>query len=225
MRTRFQRFLDFLTFPIRAVTLVEKDRFSLASLATERFDYVARKVQGYCLDVGCGRHNRFVTHFLNNNGVGIDVFGYDGLRPDQIVPNLDHFPFADATFASATFIANINHVPEDKRDLELAEAFRCLQPGGNIIVTMGNPVAECLIHQLLWFYGKVFDTKLDMDSERGMKDGEAYYLLDGEICERLARAGFEKVQKEYFWTQWGLNHLFVAWKPGQEGVQRFRFAA
>ncbi len=69
-----QKLKDFVSFPVRAVTLFHDDRWGLSSLATERFDYVRREVQGYCLDVGCGRHNRFVTEHLGGNGVGIDVF-------------------------------------------------------------------------------------------------------------------------------------------------------
>jgi SAM-dependent methyltransferase len=217
MRGVAQHVLDFLTFPLRAFTLFHQDGWGLSCLATERYDYVAREVRGHCLDVGCGRHNRFVSEFLDGNGVGIDVFPYEGLKPEQVVADLDHFPFADGTFASVAFIANINHVPEPNRDAELAEAYRCLMPGGNIIITMGNPVAEYLVHQVVWLYDRMFGTNVDMDTERGMALDEAYYLSDGEIRARLTRAGFAKVRKKYFWTQWGLNHLFVAIKAGEKG--------
>src|SRR4029077_1693583 len=102
-------------------------------------------------------------------GVGIDGFPCEWLNPEQVLADLDRFPFGDGTFASVAFIANINHVPEPKRDLELAEAYRCLRPGGNIIITMGNPVAEYLVHQLVWLYDKMFGTRVDMDTERGME--------------------------------------------------------
>lgn len=214
MKTRspIQRLIDGVTFPVRAVTLFHDDRGGLSSLATERFDYVARETRGRCLDVGCGRHNRFVTEFLQGNGVGVDVFPYDGLHPEQILKDLRRFPFEDGSFDSVTFIANINHVPAPDRDTELAEAFRCLRPGGNIIVTMGNPVAELLVHKVVWLYDKLFGTHVDMDTERGMEEDEAYFLTDDEIRTRLARAGFTRITKKYFATQWGLNHLFVGWK-------------
>ncbi len=111
-----------------------------------------------------------------------------------------------------TFIANINHVPRSKRDVELAEAFRCLKPGGNIVVTMGNPLAEVVAHRLVCCYDRLLGTHYDVDSERGMTPEEAFYLKDPEIIERLTRAGFRRIAKKYFLTQWGLNHLFVAWK-------------
>lgn len=225
IRKPVQRIIDMLTFPLRAVTTFHEDRFGLSSLATERFDYVARETRGYCLDVGCGRHNRFIAEFLQGNGIGVDVFPYEGLRPEQIVTDLSRFPFEGESFDSITFIANINHIPAPDRDTELAEAFRCLKRGGNIVVTMGNPVAELLIHKVVWLWDKLFRTNVDMDSERGMKEDEAYFLTDAEIRTRLARAGFTRVTKKYFATQWGLNHLFVGWKPSLESAGKHLGAA
>jgi SAM-dependent methyltransferase len=211
-RNSFQKFVDFLTFPIRAFILFGGDRFHLSSLASERFDYVAREVTGYCLDVGCGRHNRFINQFLGGNGKGIDVYAYEGLSESQVVEDLSSFPFDQNEFDCVTFIANINHIPKSKRDSELREAFRVLKPGGKAIVTMGNPLAEIFVHKLVWFYDNTFGTSFDMDSERGMHEEEEHYLVDSEIISRLERAGFRRIVKRYFWTQWGLNHLFVGWK-------------
>jgi SAM-dependent methyltransferase len=212
LRSRAQLAKDTLSFPLRAVTLFEDDRWGLSSLRTERFDYVAREVRGYCLDVGCGRHNLFVSRWLGGNGRGIDVFAYDGLGAEHLVDDLTVFPFADATFGTVTFIANLNHVPRSKRDAELAEALRVLRPGGNIVVTMGHPVAEVLVHKLVWLYDRLLGTRFDMDTERGMHEEEEYFLTDVEIVERLARAGFRDIAKKRFASQWGLNHLFVGWK-------------
>lgn len=211
-RSFFQRLKDFLTFPLRAFTMFENDRCGLLSLASERFDYVSREVIGYCLDVGCGRNNRFIVEYLKGNGKGIDVYPYEGLSEENIVEDISHFPFDTCTFDSVTFIANLNHVPKSLRDIELAEAYRCLKHGGNIIITMGNPLAEILVHKVVAFYDRIFGTKYDMDSERGMHEEEEYYLTDSEIVERLEKAGFVDIKKKYFWTQWMLNHLFVARK-------------
>ncbi|MCK4835172.1 MAG: class I SAM-dependent methyltransferase, partial [Candidatus Aminicenantes bacterium] len=209
---KIQKIKDFLTFPIRAFTLFINDKWGLLSLASERFDYVANEVIGYCLDVGCGRNNRFINKFLEGNGKGLDVFPYEGLTEENIVKDLSQFPFEDSTFDSVTFIANINHIPESQRDIELTEAYRVLKPGGNIIVTMGNPLAEILAHKVVMIYDKLFGTNYDMDSERGMEEGEEYYLTNTEIKERLTRASFRIIVKKYFVTQWGLNHLFIGWK-------------
>ncbi len=78
LRSPIQKAKDFITFPLRAVTLFVNDKWSLSSLKSERFDYVSREVKGYCLDVGCGRGNRFVKEYLKGNGLGIDVFEYEG---------------------------------------------------------------------------------------------------------------------------------------------------
>ncbi len=213
-RSGAQKLKDLLTFPLRAVTLFEQDRWGLSSLASERFDYVRREVLGRCLDIGCGRHDRFIRDWCGGNGRGIDVYPYEGLGEEHLVADMTRLPFDDGSFDTVTFIANLNHVPRSQRDAELAEARRCLRPGGNLVVTMGNPLAEILVHKLVALYDRVLGTRLDVDSERGMDDEEAYYLTDREIVGRIERAGFVELRKKYFWTQWGLNHLFTARKPG-----------
>ena len=211
-RSKAQKFAYFVTFPLRAFTLFHKDRCGLSSLASERFDYAAAEVTGFCLDVGCGFGKRFIDEFLGGNGRGIDVFPYAGLNDEHIVSNLSCFPFADETFDSVTFIASINHAPESQRDSELSEAWRVLKRGGNIIITMGVPVVEVIVHRLVWFYDRFLGFHVDMDTERGMEEEEAYFLPDSEIRERLERAGFQRVIRKPFRTQWGLNRLYVAWK-------------
>ena len=211
LRNNRQKVLDFLTFPIRAVTLFEDDKYGLSSLRSERFDYVCREVSGYCLDIGCGRHNTFIKKYLKNNGLGIDVYPYKGLKKENIVKDLSKLPFKSNNFDTITFIANVNHIPRKMRKAELKEAFRCLKPNGKIIVTMGNPIAEVLVHKLVYLYDKLFKTSFDVDTERGMED-EDYYLKDIEITNLLTRAGFNKIEKKYFATQWYLNHQFIAHK-------------
>lgn len=211
-RSQTQKIKDFITFPLRAFTLFEEDKWGLTSLRSERFDYVAGEVLGYCLDVGCGKYNRFVDYNLQGYGIGVDVYPYEGLTAEHIVPDLTQFPFESETFWTITFIANINHIPRSQRDAELAEAYRCLKPGGNIVVTMGHPLAELLVHKVVWLYDKLLGTDYDVDTQRGMHEEEAYYLSDSEIVDRLRRAGFQDIQKKYFSTQWGLNHKFIGWK-------------
>jgi SAM-dependent methyltransferase len=217
-RKTIQKIRDCVTFPLRAMTLFYDDRWGLSSLATERYDYVSKEVIGYCLDVRCGRYNRFINEFLEENGKGIDVFPYDGLLPDNIVEDISCFPFKDDTFDSVTFIANLNHIPLHLRDHELSEAYRVLKAHGNVIITMGNPIAEILAHKAIALYDKIFGTSYDIDAERGMRENEEYYVRDSEIIMRLNRAGFGNIRKKLFGTQWCLNHLFVAWKTDERGI-------
>jgi hypothetical protein len=73
------------------------------------------------------------------NKKSIDVYRHEGLT-DETSSKMTHFSFC-RRFA-ATFIANLNHLPQSNRDIELAEAHRCLNPPGKIIVTMGDSLAE-----------------------------------------------------------------------------------
>jgi len=107
-----------------------------------------------------------LSHFL--------IARYWGLNKSERLTAFFH-----ATFDSVTFMANLNHIPKSQRDIELSEAYRVLKPKGNIIVTMGNPLAEIAIHKVVWLYDKLFGTNYDMDSERGMGAEEDYYLTDG----------------------------------------------
>jgi SAM-dependent methyltransferase len=207
-----RRVLDAAAFPLRAFALIGGEGLlGLTSLANERYEEVARHVRGFTLDVGCGPHDTFVRAWLHGNGVGIDVFPYPGLGSEQVVEGLSTFPFETESFDSVTFIASLNHVPANDRDSELRESYRCLRPGGNVIVTMGNPLAEIVVHKVLELYDR-FGSSWDVDSQRGMVEGESYFLRDSEIRSRLELAGFRKIEKRRFWTQWGLNHLLVGWK-------------
>lgn len=210
-RSSFQRIKDFLFFPLRALALPEEDKWGLSAWSSERFYYVAEEARGFCLDVGCGIKNRFIKEFLGGEGQGIDVYAYEGLAPENIISDIGNFPFPDKSFETVTFIANINHIPENLRLRELNEAYRCLKPGGNIVVTMGNRLLEIAAHKVLDFHDK-FLKKENVYHNHGVEEEENYHLADGQIVGLLVDAGFKNIKKKYFWTQWGLNHLFVGFK-------------
>jgi len=96
-------------------------------------------VQGYCLDVGCGKHNRFINEFVGGNGKGIDVYRYEGLTDEQLVEDIPHFPFEDETFDMVCFIVNINHAPKSLRDIELGDAIPPSARGKAIYVDQRIP--------------------------------------------------------------------------------------
>ena len=115
-RSVLQRIIEFFTMPFRTCTLFYYDRWGLSSLATDRFDYAARQVQGYCLDVGCGQTNRLIREYLDGNGKGVDIYPFKDLSREQILEEMTRFPFEDETFDSVTFLAVLYHVPESRRD-------------------------------------------------------------------------------------------------------------
>jgi SAM-dependent methyltransferase len=211
-RSRLQMLKDLLSFPLRALTLFHRDWGGFSCQATERYDYAASQVTGYCLDVGCGS-NRFVRDFLAGRGIGVDVHRYAENHDGLLLEDPSVFPWADACFDTVTFLANLNHVPRESRDPELAEAARVLRPGGTIIVTMALPVVEVVVHKLIAAYDRVLGTRLDHDNLRGMAAGEAYFLTGAEIRGRLARAGFVDVTYRPFVTQWCLNGMYIGRKP------------
>jgi hypothetical protein len=137
---------DFLTFPMRAFLLVEGDKWGLSALPTERFDYVSRQVQGYCLDVGCGKYNRFVKEFLDGEGVGIDVYKYDGLTDENIVGTSPPFPSRMRLSRPSLSSPTSTMCPSQCATRSLLKHSGA-EAGGNIVVTMGNPVAMVMTHR------------------------------------------------------------------------------
>jgi len=210
-RSKFQKIKDFITFPVRSLLVTEHNKWGLTSLRNERYDYAAKEVKGYCLDVGCCRNNAFINNFLSGNGVGIDNFPFEGLTSAHLVEDFTKFPFKEKTFDSVTFLANINHIPEKDRDLELSEAYRCLKTGGTIIIQTAIPWVSIVAHVTAEYYDKIFKTNHHTDTEMGM-DEDDYYVKESEVFERLKKAGFVDIKKKSFGTQWWLNRLYVGWK-------------
>jgi SAM-dependent methyltransferase len=209
--THGRRVLNFLAFPGRAITVMQKDLGPLQSLRSERFSYVAEETVGRCLDIGCGPENRFISSW-HPHGLGIDVFGYEGLTEEQVVADMTALPFDDGSFDTVTLIAALNHIPEPLRVPELREMRRVLAPGGRLVLTMGNALAEVTVHKLVHTYAHAFGTHEDMDGERGMEHDENFSVAPREIRSLLQAAGFDSVRRRRFWSQWGLNSLYIARK-------------
>lgn len=205
---------DFLFFPVRALFVHEENRWGLTSLRYERMAYAAKETTGYTLDVGCGRHNKFIREFLGGNGKGVDAFLREGLTDDQVIKDPAHFPFPDNTFDSATFISSLNHIPRDLRLSELKETYRCLKPGGKIVVTMGTWLIKSLSYPWVAFYDWLFksDFNWDVAGRGGMRNSEAAFLSKKTILSLLTEAGFKNRTVKRFPTQWWLHFLFTAHK-------------
>ena len=93
---------------------------------------------------------------------------------------------------------------------EFKEFYRVLKNGGRFIMDEGEPITQYIQHQLVWFFDKIFKTKLDVDSERGMEEDEQYCMPKKEIISLIKESNMELIKIEYF--QWSLKKVFVAEK-------------
>jgi SAM-dependent methyltransferase len=94
--------------------------------------------RGFVLDVGCGAqpYRSLVSPEATYQGIDhADAqrhFGYS--MPDTTYYEGDLWPFADATADVVLSTETLEHVPDPP--LYLAQAFRCLRPGGRLILTV-----------------------------------------------------------------------------------------
>jgi SAM-dependent methyltransferase len=177
------------------------------SMEEERMSRVAKYCVGKVLDIGCGPHNRFIRYYYNN-GIGVDFYPYEGV--ENILEDPTRLPYENESFDTITLIAVGGHIPKRLRKIEFIEFSRILKKGGRFIMTKGEPITQFLHHQWVYFLDKVFKTKIDVDTERGMEADEEYSIKRREIMELFELSGLKFVKRERF--QWGLNNVFVAAK-------------
>ncbi|MCD5397323.1 class I SAM-dependent methyltransferase, partial [candidate division NPL-UPA2 bacterium] len=155
-------------------------------------------LEGKVLDIGCGK-NELVNMYRKSGGegIGVDTFPFEGV---DWVTDTTNLPFEDGEFDTATMIACLNHIPFDKRDGVLSEAYRVLRDEGILCLTMIGGFSGWFCHKLCWW---------DFDqNERGMdKKEEDYGLSRRYIMEILDRNGFQFIHRWRF--GYLLNNLFV----------------
>ena len=78
------------------------------------------------------------------NGIGVDVHDWGGGA--MIVKDTSNLPFMDETFDTITLIACLNHIPY--REAVLRETHRLIKPGGQLIITMIDPILGDIGHTL-----------------------------------------------------------------------------
>lgn len=87
------------------------------------------------LDAGCGE-GVLVEEFAPRLAIeGIDPnYASDHVRTGSLVD----LPYGDATFARALCLDVLEHLPYEQQPIALAELFRVLEPGGELLVSVPN---------------------------------------------------------------------------------------
>lgn len=205
-RTKLQKIIDEVFFPIRALFVAEESYMGLTSLRDERMEVVANETTGHTLDIGCGRNNLFISNYVDS-GIGIDVFAYDGV--DNIVEDMTKLPFDDETFDTVTLIAVGGHIPKEIRVEEFKEISRVLKTGGKLVLTEGEIITQTISHIYRELAYKLIG-KVDMDSERGMEHDEQYCMPIKELMNYLNTKPLQFKKRKKF--MWGLNNIYVTEK-------------
>lgn len=190
----FSRILNTVLLPLRIVCSHEfVNRLGLRSLRDERCDQVMEHCRGRLLDIGCG-NNQLVRKY-GHDSIGVDVYDFGGGA--TIVENSSKLPFDAGSFATVSFVASFNHIPN--RCEILTEAHRMLSENGRVILTMISPFLGTIRHKL---------ASWDKDQdERGIKKGEKLGLTRKYIISLFESEGFRLVKTKRF-VCW-LNTLYV----------------
>jgi len=201
-KSLWQAVLDFIFAPLRFTGISESSellqKLKLTTLEEERINAVLPYVQGRLLDIGCGR-NMLVNKYKEKGGDGIGIDVYDYGSKAIIVEDSSNLPFPDNSFDTIVFIACLNHIPY--RLDALKEAHRLVSDGGQLIITMINPVIGFLVHKIWELINR------GLDVERGMKEGEVYGLWRAKVLELSASAGFHLTMHKRF--DYGLNNIYI----------------
>lgn len=198
--------VNFFLFPFRCI-LPNNDSIcgiKVTPLAEDRFTRVQNQVNAgdYILDIGCG-DNRFIKRHKERGGTGIGIDIAPNKFADIEVNDTKKLNFPDNTFDDIVLIATINHIPT--RELTIRESFRCLKPGGKIIITNLSPIIGYVGHKI-WH---LFKSDLDLD-QREMRKGEKYGLSNMYIMQLLKESGFRNIEHRKF--SYGFNNLIIALK-------------
>ncbi|MFC1976011.1 class I SAM-dependent methyltransferase [Chloroflexota bacterium] len=193
-KSLIQSVWDFVGIPFRLVLFDQGwlPKFGWTTLEDERLNTVLPYIHGRLLDIGSGP-NTLIKRY--GDGVGVDVYDWGG--GTMVVEDTSHLPFEDQSFDTITFIACLNHIP-NRVDV-LREAKRLIKPGGQLIVTMIDPILGGIGHAIWWY---------SEDKQRGgMKEGETGGLWGHAVVEMCEAAGFKlKLHKRFVY---GMNNIYL----------------
>lgn len=146
-------------------------------------------ISSYNLDNGCGNgKNILYRPELKFKGIDISkeqvkICRLKGLDVDEC--SMTNLPFKNNSFDNILCIASYHHLDNDNdRKKSLNEMYRCLQPGGKILIT---------VWAMEQYNGSLFNfTKKDEQVSWKSKDGITYYRYyhiynKGDIEEEIQR--------------------------------------
>lgn len=200
----WQSLYDLVGAPLRMVLLPDhvSERFHLTSLRAERLAAALGEIEGRLLDIGAGDNMLVRLHQPASTddadarrSIGLDVFDWGG--GCVIVENCRRLPFDDATFDTVSFVGCLNHIPE-RRDA-LREAYRVLQPGGKLVVTMIGKLIGTIGHAIWWY---------SEDKHREVRAEELAGMDSSQVVSLIRGAGFVDVKVRGF--VYALNSLYTA---------------
>lgn len=189
-------FISRLAFPL--LSLISRDRaldYNLVPIDDERVIMALKYSRGRVLDIGCGANN-FVHSY--GNGVGVDVFPWDGC--DVVIKDAATLPFKKGEFDTITYLACLNHIPN--RNASVKSAYKLLNPGGQVLITMITPRWGKFIHWLR------FRNDPDHKDRHIDHDHELLGMSEKQVSDILRAAGFKNIRRRRF--AFGLNNLYIA---------------
>ena len=171
-------------------------------LSEERFEAVKPYLRGTVLDLGCGT-NRLMKEYRERGGIGVGTDLIGNADADVAIGAGEGLPFLEQSFDTIIMLASLNHIPD--RQCVLGECFRCLAPGGRIVITMLDRFVGTVGHFVWGLLGSDADLK-----HREKSKGELMGMSKEEIYSALNLAGFRNVRHHSF--AFRLNNLYVAEK-------------
>lgn len=166
----FQKIKDFIFFPLRFFLNHETvKRLGLTSLQDERFNVClpfVKKWGGNCLDIGCGKGNKFIK--MLGYGVGLDPYFPEDA---DVAANAENMPFAGKEFKIITMMGTLRYIKD--RVGAMKEIYRVLADDGLVLILETCPLLNTIRHRLIWW-----NPYKGMEISRGVKRKEIIELAE-----------------------------------------------
>ena len=162
------------------------------------------KKDAVLLDIGCGEDFWFLKRisWQIRQGFGIDVkikkANWRNLKIIRHDLNASDLPFDDNYFDCVTALAVLEHVASAKKSL--AQIYRVLKPGGNLIMTVPATKAKPILRIL---------AGLNLLDRKNINQHKRYFEKK-DLQQILTGAGFKNTKHSYF--QLGFNNFIHAKK-------------